>query len=142
MWRRSFQLLAILLLAGTSILSTLQYWMAVYQTWKVSLTSGDPVSRWEHRLSRIQLPTDIRNEVGYVADWDIDPTHNPTDQDEEYVLTQYTLAPLIIKRGANYPWIIGNFTLPGADDWLSQNFKDAKIHHYGYGIYLIHKLGP
>ncbi len=90
----------------------------------------------------MHLPDNVGGEIGYVADWDIDPNANSIDQDEEYVLTQYTLAPIIVKRGDSYEWIIGNLTAPNADAWLNQKFAGDKTHFYGWGIYLIHKANP
>ena len=142
MWRRAVQALAIALLAGYSIFSVTRNWVILRENWDPALVSKDPASTWEQRISRIKLPAGIGNELGYVADWDIDPTYDPIGQDQEYVLTQYALAPLIVRRGDGYEWIVGNLTLSGADDWLSRKFKDAKIHYYGWGIYLIHKAMP
>lgn len=142
MFRRLAQVFAITALAGLSIFSAAQYWSTIKKSWSADSLAKDPVSSWETKIARVKLPPDVGNEIGYVADWDINPDYAPIDQDEEYVLTQYALAPRIVKRGENYEWLIGNFTLPGANDWLSQHFKDAKIHYYGYGIYLIHRLRP
>jgi hypothetical protein len=132
----------VILLAGYSLFSVARTWVLVRDTWNPDLISNDPVSMWQRRIARIKWPDNIGREVGYMADWDIDPTYDPIGQDEEYVLTQYSLAPLIVKRGDGPEWIVGNLTLPGADDWLSQKYPGAKIHYYGWGIYLIHKLKP
>ncbi len=139
-WRRAIQAVAIVLLATYSVSSIVQRWSFLRATWKPELAAQDSVTGWEQRVSRIRLPANVGNEVGYLADWDIDPGYDPIGQDEEYVLTQYALAPLIVKRGDANEWIVANLTRPGADDWLRERFRNAKIHYYGWGIYLIHKL--
>ncbi len=142
MWRHYIRITVIIFLAGFSVYSSFQYWMAIQKNWNPGLVLNDPESKWEKRVLAINLPSNIGKEIGYVADWDINPNSDPIGQDEEYVLTQYTLAPLIVKRGSEFEWIVGNLTLPQAGDWLSQNFKDATIHDYGWGIYLIHRDKP
>ncbi len=142
MWRRYIQVFAIILLAGFSVYSSFQYWAAIRRNLDPAFVINDPQSKWEKRILAINLPSNIGNEIGYVADWDINPNSDPIGQDEEYVLTQYTLAPLIVKRGSGYEWIVGNLTLPQTNDWLNQNFKGADIHYYGWGIYLIHRVKP
>ncbi len=142
MFHRLVQAFAVIAVAGFSIFSAAQYWKSTRDSWNPELLVNDPVSSWERKIARVKLPPEVGNEIGYVADWDINPGYAPIDQDEEYVLTQYALAPRIVSRGENYQWLIGNFTLPGANDWLDQHFKGAKIHYYGWGIYLIHRLGP
>lgn len=142
MARRVIRVLAILLLAGLSVYSSLQYWLTTQKYADPRLILDDPVSKWEKRVSAIELPAQAGNEIGYVADWDVNSASDPIGQDEEYVLTQYTLAPRILRRGGGYEWVVGNLTLPGVNDWLSQNYKDSVIHYYGFGIYLIHRPSP
>jgi hypothetical protein len=49
--------------------------------------------------------------AGYLADWDIPGnTYGSSDQTVEYLLTQYSLAPLTLQRGADFPVVIGNFS--------------------------------
>jgi len=141
MLRYYVKTLAIILLAIFCLYFSFQNWMNIQRTWNPSLVLNDPESRWETKILAIKLPAKIGNQIGYVADWDLNPAYNPVDQDEEYVLTQYTLAPLIVRKGSGYEWMVGNFTLPGANEWLSRNFKGATINYYGFGIYLIHRTG-
>jgi len=143
MWHRLLQALGIILLGILGWQSSCKYWRAVQNQWNPDLLLNDPASMWEKRIGMVDLSDNIGNKIGYVADWDIDPTFIPIDQDQEYVLTQYTLAPIIVKRGDhNCEWIIGNLTLPEAEDWLNRTFKGSKIRYYGWGIYLIHRPEP
>ena len=142
MVRRLIRVFAILILAGLSVYSSLEYWLTIQKNTDSRLILADPVSKWEKRVLAIDLPAKLSGEIGYVADWDLNPSSDPIGQDEEYVLTQYTLAPLIVRRGGGYEWIVGNLTLPEVSDWLNQNFKSATIHSYADGIYLIHRPLP
>jgi hypothetical protein len=103
-------------------------------------SSIDTVSKWEERIHRVlaHLPSDT-NEIGYIADWDIPGTeYDPVDQETEYTLTQYALAPRMVQPGLDHEWIIGNFTSPDFRDWLDQNLASYEIIEIGFGIYLIH----
>lgn len=102
------------------------------------LTQDDGLAKWEQRMKpvREQLPSFVR-EVGYISDSD------PTAINDEYALTQFALAPVVVRRGVEYEWIIGNFTQRGFEDILQQNIPtDFTITKFGAGIYLIHRTLP
>jgi hypothetical protein len=142
MWRSFLRTIGIISLSALGWWSSFNYWKVIRNNWNPALLLNDPVSKWEKRIGRVEFPSNIQK-IGYVADWDIDPTFSPIDQDQEYVLTQYTLAPIIVNKGIhNCEWIIGNLTLPETQDWLHYTFKGAEIRSYGWGIYLIHMVKP
>jgi hypothetical protein len=101
----------------------------------------DSVSRWEKRVKSVlkHVPGDV-NVLGYAADWNIPNTeYDLIDQENEYTLTQYTLAPRAVQPGLDQEWIIGNFTKPGFRDWLDENLPSYEIIELGFGMYLIHR---
>lgn len=103
-------------------------------------SSVDTVSKWETRIHRVlaHIPDNIQD-IGYVADWDIPGLeYNLVDQETEYTLTQYALAPRTVQPGLDHEWIIGNFTSPNFRDWLNKNLASYEIMEIGFGIYLIH----
>jgi hypothetical protein len=103
-------------------------------------SSMDTVSKWEARVHRVlvHLPSDTK-EIGYVADWDIPGMeYDLVDQETEYTLTQYALAPRRVQPGLDQEWIVGNFTSPNFRDWLDKNLSSYEIIEVGFGIYLIH----
>jgi hypothetical protein len=103
--------------------------------------SIDTVSKWEKRVGSVlkHIPRDTKV-VGYVADWDIPGMgYNLVDQDAEYTLTQYALAPLMIEPGLDHEWVIGNFTGSGFREWLDEQLPSYEIKEIGFGIYVIHK---
>jgi hypothetical protein len=103
-------------------------------------SSIDTVSNWEIRIHRVltHLPSDTK-EIGYVADWDIPGMeYDLVDQETEYTLTQYALAPRMVQPGLDHEWIVGNFTSPNFRDWLNKNLSSYEVREAGFGIYLIH----
>jgi hypothetical protein len=102
------------------------------------LLRADSVTRWEERMQSLReaLPPSVR-EVGYLSDNEI------TAIVQEYVLTQYALAPVVVRRSAELEWIVGNFTQPDFQDVLEQKIpSDFTIQKIGAGIYLIHRSNP
>jgi hypothetical protein len=103
--------------------------------------SVDTVGKWEKRVEAVlkHIPSDTKV-VGYVADWDIPGmSYSLVDQDAEYTLTQYALAPLVIEPGLDHEWVIGNFTGSGFREWLDEQLPFYEIKEIGFGIYVIHK---
>ena len=106
--------------------------------------AGEPVAEWERRfapLKKIMPFTD--GTVGYVSDSHVAGIdyYNPDDQ-IEYTLTQYVMAPVIVRKGADHEWIIGNFTKPGYEAWIKAQPGHLDVTALSYGIYLIHRVQP
>jgi len=115
--------------------------MAARVRWNQDPLSIDSVSKWEKRVKSVLEHAPGNVEVfGYVADWDIPASeYDIIDQDTEYTLTQYALAPRKVQPGLDHEWIIGNFTVPGFRDWLDKKLPSYEIIELGFGIYLIHQ---
>ncbi len=137
--RRVFRLLSLILVLGAVLLQTWLAWQSAAAAWLPERVNQNFVAVWEERLARLgeDIPADV-NFLGYVADWDIPGGGwGPIDQSTEYVLTQYTLAPRIVRRGFDSPWVIGNFTNPDYRAWLDQHLENYQLDDYGFGIVLI-----
>lgn len=135
---------AVIGLVGLSLFVAYHTTASAIAAWDPEQPDNNPVDRWEKRIQPVRnhLPKDI-NLVGYAADWDIpDSEFNPIDQDAEYVLTQYALAPIMVQPGLEQEWIIGNFLHPGFEAWLDQSLPSYEIKNLGFGIYLIHRTSP
>lgn len=95
--------------------------------------SVDDVTRWENRLAGLKsrIPPNAGT-VGYLS---ADP------QLIEFYLTQYTLIPLVLQRGAAYDWIIANYPGKTIQVVLQKQLDLEKysVENFGYGLYLIHK---
>ncbi|MEO5886239.1 MAG: hypothetical protein ABIQ77_01120 [Anaerolineales bacterium] len=134
-------------------LQAFRQWVAVLFVVFTSLVSGyysffvnpptvliqrDGAANWEERMQPIRehLPATIR-EVGYVSDLE------DTALIQEYSLTRYALAPVVVRTGAEFEWIIGNFTQPGFESILNEQIASGyTIEKLGFGIYLIHRILP
>ncbi len=118
--------------------------LAARARWNRDSQTSDSVSKWEKRVKPVlnHIPSNV-TELGYVADWDIPGSgYDIIDQDNEYTLTQYALAPRIVQPGLDHEWMIGNFTDKGFRSWLDKNLSSYKIIEIGFGIYVIHRTSP
>jgi hypothetical protein len=107
-----------------------------------SLTD-DPVADWEKRFAplKAQLPFN-RGVVGYISDSNIQGmAFNPADDEGEYVLTQYALAPIIIVRGTAQEWNIANLDKPAYDLWSRTHQGQFEVIPFKNKLYLFHRLG-
>lgn len=141
---RNLRIIAIFSLIIFSLAVAVKNGLAAHTKWNQNLRTIDSVSKWEKRVqvSLTHIPPDV-SELGYVADWDVPNSgYNLIDQDNEYTLTQYALAPRIVQRGLNHEWIVGNFTFGGYQDWLDKNLSSYKLINLGFGIYIIHRTFP
>ena len=103
-------------------------------------TAPDDVSKWESRLQPLKekLPA-AATEIGYLADEDLRNGLPTNGELVELYLTQYTLSPVIVRRGSDYAWIIGNFSAKNFAGWLKTTIGAYEIQDLGSGIYLIHR---
>jgi hypothetical protein len=138
---RKLRAIAIISLVTFSIFVAVTNGLAARAKWNQNSQSTDSVSKWEKRVKPVldHVPSNITS-FGYVADWDVPGSeYNIIDQDNEYTLTQYALAPRIVQPGLDHEWIIGNFTDTGFRDWLDKNLSSYEIIEIGFGIYVIHR---
>ncbi len=74
------------------------------------VAGDDMVTAWDKRLRKVRLLLPEYGVVGYLADWDIPGyTFGSSDQEVEFLLAQYTVAPVVLERGADHQLILGNF---------------------------------
>jgi hypothetical protein len=101
----------------------------------IELIRDDGAAKWEERMQAVRkvLPSSVRD-VGYISDPEL------TAQVQEYFLTKYALAPVVVRPGVDHEWIIGNFTQPGFEDSVKEQISSGyTIQKLGAGIYLIHR---
>ncbi len=102
---------------------------------------GEMVSRWDQRLEPLRdaLPQNV-HQVGYVYTSMI-VGDNTTFDIEEFFLTQYSIAPVVMQLGLEQEWIIGNFDKnSGYQQWLEARIAKYDIQYFGFDLYLIHRL--
>lgn len=133
----------LLMIALCLIFSAYQSFV-LYRHFRPSAAETNEVSAWENRLQplKAKVPSDTM-QVGYLAEWDIPgAVYGQTDQFHEFNLTVYSLAPLIVRRGAQSNWIVGNFgTLSPKkfEPWLRVAVGSYTLQEISGGIYLIHR---
>ena len=101
----------------------------------IELIRDDGAAKWEDRMQAVHkaLPSSVRD-VGYISGPEL------TARVQEYFLTKYALAPIVVRQGVDHEWIIGNFTQPGVEDSVKEQIpSEYTIQKLGAGIYLIHR---
>jgi hypothetical protein len=128
----------ILILAG-SLYASIQN---LVSTKTLGSTTDDPVADWERRFGPLkrQLPF-VRGAVGYISDSSIPGITTDLANDQgEYVLTQYVMAPIIIVKGTDQEWTIGNLSPQAFRTWSQSNLAQYEVRAFTGGLYLLHRV--
>ncbi len=129
----------IVLIVIASLYASVQNLVSTKQLGSVS---DDPVADWEKRFAPIkeQLPFQ-RGVVGYISDSNVaGATYDAANDQGEYVLTQYVLAPIVIVKGTTQEWNIANLDRPAFDLWSKSNRDQFEVIAYKGGLYLLHRI--
>jgi hypothetical protein len=124
------KILIVLRTAALVVLAGFCLYSAIIGNQTAALAAGDVkgddmVTAWDKRLRKIRPLLPDYGVVGYLADWDIPGgTFGSSDQEVEFLLAQYTVAPVILERGKAHPVIMGNFSDNG-DPAKLQNVQEA-----------------
>ena len=131
------------LLLGLIVLVSL-YSSISYLIWTQSAgtVDFDHVANWDARFTPVKEALPIqRGTLGYIADWDIPGADfAPSDQDAEFILTQYAFAPFILVRGADQEWIIGSLSPRSYEKWTRIRTGEYKDFEFKGNVYLFHRL--
>ena len=103
----------------------------------------DPVADWEVRFEplRERLPF-VRGVVGYISDAGIPgATYDRANEEGEFILTQYALAPIIIVWGTAQEWNVANLSGEAYRLWSAQEHPEFDVQPLGSGLYLLHRTG-
>ena len=104
-------------------------------------TTDDPVADWEQRFEAVKarLPFQ-RGFVGYISDSDVSgASFDPANDEGEYVLTQYAMAPVILIRGTAQEWNIANLSSEAYQIWSARSSGLFEITPLRNGLYLLHR---
>lgn len=107
-------------------------------------TTEDPVAAWEVRFEplRKRLPF-VRGVVGYISDASVPgAVYDRANDEGEYTLTQYALAPIVIVRGLDQEWNVANLSPEAFRLWSAEEHPGLDIEPLGRGLYLLHRTGP
>lgn len=103
----------------------------------------DPVAAWEVRFAAVKQRLPFRRGVvGYISDANIPgAVYDPANDEGEYVLTQYVMAPIIIVKGTDQEWNIANLDRAAFEQWSQANADQFQVTTLKGGLYLLHRLG-
>ncbi len=106
--------------------------------------ADDPVADWERRFAPLKKDLPFgRGFVGYISDSSVPGIATDMANDEgEYVLTQYVMAPIVIIKGTNEEWNIGNLSPQAYRAWSQANQGKFDVKAFTGGLYLLHRIGP
>lgn len=133
------QRIFILLVAAVCLYASIQNLVA---TRNLGSVNDDPVADWEKRFVPIKerLPF-RRGVVGYISDSSVPgATYDAANDEGEYVLTQYVMAPIIIVKGTNQEWNIANLDHQAFDLWSKSNQAKFQVTALKGGLYLLHRI--
>lgn len=134
------QRLLLLLLMAICLYASIRNLIA---TKDLGSVTDDPVADWEKRFAPIKerLPFQ-RGLIGYISNSSIPGAkYDPANDEGEYVLTQYVMAPVIIVKGTAQEWNIANLDRQAFELWGKSNQGLFEVTAYKGGLYLLHRIG-
>ncbi len=105
--------------------------------------TDDPVADWEKRFEPLKERLPFRRGlVGYISNSSIPGAKfDPANDEGEYVLTQYVMAPIIIVKGTGQEWNIANLDRQAFDLWNKSHQGQFEVTALKDGLYLLHRIG-
>jgi len=139
MWKKHLQRIALILIAVFGLKTGIE---SLLSSANERSNSTAVVANWDDRLSRLTAHIPFkRGLVGYISNEDIPgATFSPNDVTGEYILTQYSIAPLIVVRGADQEWNILNLDAETFEKWHQTHSKDFEVVDFAGGVYLVHRV--
>jgi hypothetical protein len=125
-------------LTGYAVLNLLWQSVRLYP----GLPEKDPVTLHEERIRQLESLLPASGEVGYATTVENDrifaaeKAFQNVEYLAQYVLTQYTLAPVIVRNSPEFPLVVGNFLDgPPPPGFLEKNGL-APLRDFGDGLIL------
>lgn len=137
---------ALFLLIGVAVYANVSFAVKMIRSWP-DIRQGDAVTACEKRMLQLKDLLPPTGLVGYITTVDNDKifSREKTFEDVEvlahYILTEYTLAPIIVRNSSDYPLVIGNFVEGKPDPGIIRNKHLVPIKDYGDGLILYRKEG-
>ena len=106
--------------------------------------TSDPVTLWEVRFQAVKkiLPFK-RGVIGYLTNSDVPgASFDSNNEQGEYTLTQYTMAPIILVRGDKEEWTLANFNSKAFQIWNQSNHGRFRVIPLKDSLYLLQRLTP
>jgi hypothetical protein len=96
------------------------------------------VAAFEKRFDEFRKTVQPHSVFGYLSDnAPNDPSARP-----EFYLTQYTLAPAIVKLSTNESWVVLNYHSTKQDTTLLPAHHLKLVQNFGNGVMLLQKAQP
>jgi hypothetical protein len=137
-YRKKAGWLLLVFLTGYAVLSLLMQSIGIY----TDLPDQDPVTIHETRIAQLKGSLPASGEVGYITTVEneqifaYERAMKNVEYLAQYALTQYTLAPLIVRNSPELPLVVGNFLDgPPAPGFLEKNGL-VPIKDFGDGLIL------
>lgn len=125
-------------LAGYAVFGLLAQSIRVYS----SLPEKDPVTIHEERIRQLNPLLPASGEVGYVTTVENDlifgfeKSFTNVEYLAQYILTQYTLAPVLVRNSPELPLVVGNFLAgPPAAGFIERHGL-VPLRDFGDGLVL------
>lgn len=134
----------LLLLLGLTLAASLNL---LYQSGKVypDFLKTDPVTIHERRINQIKSALPQTVSVGYVTAVDnekifyYERSLSNVEFLAQYILTQYTLAPVIVYNSPDYPLVVGNYIDGSPDPGFLKRKALIPVKDFGDGLILYQK---
>jgi hypothetical protein len=134
----------LLLLLGLTLAASLNL---LYQNGKVypDFLKTDPVTIHETRINQIKGALPGTAAVGYVTAVDnekifyYERSLSNVEFLAQYILTQYTLAPVIVYNSPDYPLVVGNYIDGSPDPDFLKRKALIPVRDFGDGLVLYQK---
>jgi hypothetical protein len=124
---------AVAVLLSVSVLSVAALLLNLIQQSSVP-GAADQIPNFLARYNELHKELPAHGEVGYLND----ATPDATIRQEEYYLTQYALAPVVVVDGSAQDLVVANFHQAPNQALLSSRRLTVK-HDFGAGVLLLQK---
>jgi hypothetical protein len=128
---------AVLSLAAIALVSSFWFLLDVLGT-AARGTRTFGVASFENRFNEFRKTVQPHTVYGYVSD---NPLNDPSAI-AEFHLTQYTLAPAIVKPSPNERLVIVNYHSKQFDPKMLQTYHIAPLQDFGNGVALCRRVLP
>lgn len=132
-----------LLVALLVVFSLYSMYQMVFASMHIGDTGSERLDQWEAdmQLIRESLPLE-RGVVGYISEEDLEGVEFAFwDNETEFMLTQYGLAPLILKKGLAGEWNVVVLKEANLKQWLDANPGYYELIKVKGRFSILHDLG-
>lgn len=123
--------------------SLFSMYQLVFASTHIGDTGSERLDLWEADMGRVReaIPVD-RGVVGYISEEDLDNAEFAFwDNETEFMLTQYALAPLILKKGLASEWNVVVLREEDLKGWLEANPGNYEVIKVKGQFSVLHDLG-